>query len=55
MNRTPVLGLREGSWLSVEAPHVELGGATPARLFQAGKAPEEFEPGASLDFLLKKQ
>jgi dipeptidase E len=54
MNRVPVLGLREGAWLSVEAPHVELGGAVKARLFQAGKAPEEFEPGASLDFLLRK-
>jgi dipeptidase E len=53
-NRTPVLGLREGTWLSVEAPHVELGGTFNARLFQAGKPPEEFEPGASLDFLLKK-
>lgn len=54
MNRLPVLGLREGAWLSVEEPHVELGGATPARLFQIGKPPEEFEPGAALDFLLKK-
>jgi len=53
-NRVAVLGLREGTWLSVEAPHVELGGNLNARLFQAGKPPEEFEPGASLDFLLKK-
>lgn len=53
-NRLPVLGLREGSWLSVEDPHVELGGKVKARLFQAGKPPEEFEPGASLDFLFRK-
>jgi len=54
MNRIPVLGLREGAWLSVEEPHLELGGATQARLFQPGKPPEEYEPGASLDFLLRK-
>lgn len=52
-NQTPVLGMREGAWLSVEAPHVELGGLKGARLFQQGKPPEEYEPGASLDFLLK--
>lgn len=52
-NPVPVLGIREGAWLSVEYPHVELGGLTAARLFQRGKDPEEYEPGASLDFLLK--
>lgn len=52
-NQLPVLGIREGAWLSVEAPHAELGGLAGARLFQHGKDPEEYEPGASLDFLLK--
>lgn len=52
-NQIPVLGMREGAWLSVEEPHVELGGLKAARLFQCGKPPEEYEPGASLDFLLK--
>ncbi len=54
MNQLPVLGLREGAWLSIEWPHIELGGATRARLFQRGKAPEEYEPGAALDFLVRK-
>jgi len=53
-NQVPVLGIREGAWLSVEAPHVELGGLAGARLFQRGKEPEEYEPGASLDFLLRR-
>jgi dipeptidase E len=52
-NQIPVLGIREGAWLSVEAPHVELGGLSGARLFQYDKDPEEYEPGASLDFLLR--
>jgi dipeptidase E len=52
-NQIPVLGMREGAWLSVEEPHVELGGLAGARLFQCGKEPEEYEPGASLDALLR--
>lgn len=52
-NSIPVLGLREGAWLSVEAPHVELGGLAGARLFQCSKEAEEYEPGASLNFLMK--
>jgi len=52
-NQMPVLGIREGAWLSVEQPHAELGGLAGARLFQQGKEPEDYEPGSSLDFLFK--
>lgn len=47
-----VVGLREGSLLRVEGDRVTLKGSAPARLFARGRAPEEFPPGSSLDFLL---
>ena len=50
-NDRRVVGLREGSMLRVEGGRVTLKGAG-ARLFARGRAPEEFAPGASLDFLL---
>jgi len=52
MNEPPVVGLREGSLLEIDGDHVTLRGSTCARVFQKGRAPEEFAPGASLDFLL---
>jgi dipeptidase E len=51
-NERPVLGLREGTWLSVEGHSCRLEGPRPARLFRRGEEPEEFEPGADLSFLL---
>lgn len=43
-NPTPVLGLREGSWLRVEGASMELVGA-PARLFRKGEPPIEVDTG----------
>ncbi|WP_296637189.1 dipeptidase PepE [Polaribacter sp.] len=42
-NETPVLGLREGSWLEVNANEIYLKGAYTARLFQKDKKPIELE------------
>jgi dipeptidase E len=51
-NDRRVVGLREGSMLRIEGDRVTLEGSAGARLFARGRAPEEFVPGASLDFLL---
>jgi dipeptidase E len=51
-NEPPVLGLREGAMLRVEASRATLRGRIGARLFRRGAPPEEMLPGASLDFLL---
>ncbi len=51
-NDTPVLGLREGSWLRVAHGHVSLGGDKPARLFQRGTAASELPAGEDISFLL---
>lgn len=48
MNETPVLGLREGSWLRIENGDVNLGGRRGARLFRRGAEPREFEPGTRI-------
>ncbi len=51
-NSTPVVGLREGSWLEVEGdagrPRVTLRGPAPARIFRRGAEPRECPPGATL-------
>lgn len=51
-NDPPVVGLREGAWLLVDAPIVTLQGSTGARLFRRGTTPTEFASGSRLDFLL---
>ncbi|CAH1105666.1 unnamed protein product [Psylliodes chrysocephalus] len=48
-----VLGLREGSLLSVEGNVAILKGVTGARLFVKDKEPEEFKVGSNLSHLLK--
>jgi dipeptidase E len=50
-NQTPVLGLREGSWLEVKAEKIFLKGSLSARVFQQNAAPYETEIGADLSFL----
>jgi dipeptidase E len=52
-NETPVIGLREGSWLHLEGASLRLEGATPARVFRRGELPKEVSPGSALDWLLQ--
>jgi dipeptidase E len=51
-NETPVVGLREGSWLRREDQSLRVFGRSGARVFRRGQAPEEVPPGAGLDALL---
>jgi dipeptidase E len=52
-NDTPVVGLREGSWLEVEGTGgsqvARLGGALPARCFTRGAEPREVPPGTDVN------
>ena len=47
-NEIPVIGLREGSWLSVKGDSVCLSGSLPLRLFKKGLSPIEVKPGENL-------
>ncbi|WP_316753481.1 dipeptidase PepE [Pedobacter gandavensis] len=49
-NDTPVVGLREGSWVSVKGTVVRTKGSKPSRIFLAGMAPYELESGSLLKF-----
>ncbi len=51
-NDTPVVGLREGAFLEVEAKSVLLGGAASARIFRRGAAPVEARPGKRIESLI---
>jgi dipeptidase E len=44
-----VVGLREGTWIRVEAGSTRLEGPAGARLFRRGSPPEEVPAGGSLD------
>lgn len=50
-NNTPVLGLREGSWLEVKGEKITLKGNLKARLFQQNQSPVELETGIDLSNL----
>jgi dipeptidase E len=50
-NTTPVLGLREGSWLDVKGDKIILKGSLTARLFRQNQQPEELHPETDLSFL----
>jgi dipeptidase E len=51
-NDVPVLGLREGSWLRVNAGAATIGGLSGGRLFTRDGAPRELSPGADVSLLL---
>ncbi len=51
-NEVPVLGLREGAWLSVCGPRAVLAGASTGRLFRRGVPPANVPAGTDLSFLL---
>jgi len=50
-NTTPVVGLREGSWLKVKGNSIILKGKLDARIFEAGKTPYEVLPNSDLSHL----
>ncbi|MDN3708417.1 dipeptidase PepE [Myroides ceti] len=50
-NSQPVIGLREGSWLEVTGDTIILKGMLNARVFKAGKNPEEIVPLTDLSDL----
>lgn len=49
-NDTPVVGLREGSWIKVEAESVSTEGRFTSRIFLPGVEATEYESGRSLSF-----
>lgn len=51
-NETPVVGLREGAMLRVEAGSTMLKGSSGARVFRKGQPPVEVSPGSVLEDLL---
>ena len=51
-NHVSVVGLHEGSWLSVAAGTVNLGGVAGARIFQRNTAPVDFGVNTDLSFLV---
>jgi len=52
-NDPPVVGLREGAMLRIEADVVRLRGGSGARVFRKNQPSAEFSQGDNLDFLLK--
>ena len=51
VNRTPVVGLREGTWIRVDGKAALLGGRTGARIFRTGEEPIEAPPGSNIDLV----
>ncbi len=47
----PVVGLREGSWISVNGTTIRLEGPLTARIFKPAATPYELDAGASLNIL----
>ncbi|MBV7531411.1 dipeptidase PepE [Chitinophaga sp. sic0106] len=50
-NSTPVVGLREGSWIRLKGAAITLEGTLTARIFEQGKEAYEVATGTSLEFL----
>jgi len=51
-NDVYVVGLREGTLLSIDNQKIELKGNKPARIFKSGLNPKEIPPGGDMRFLL---
>jgi dipeptidase E len=51
ISNIPVLGLREGSWLTINNKEIMLKGTLTARLFRQNEAPVEIDPESDLIFL----
>jgi dipeptidase E len=51
-NDVPVIGLREGTWLTVRGSVMRLEGSRSAVLFERGKKPREMPAGSDLSHLL---
>ena len=49
-NKEPVIGLREGSWISIKGDTIELKGDLTARVFESGKSAYEIEPDREIKF-----
>lgn len=49
-NSTPVVGLREGSWIRVAGEKTTTEGRFDSRIFEQGKEPYEVPPGTLLQF-----
>lgn len=54
-NDVPVVGLREGSWLRVQASVAMIGGTAGGRLFTRGTNPRELPSGTDVSSLLLAQ
>jgi dipeptidase E len=52
-NETPVVGMREGSWVLVENGRATLLGLTGARIFRRGHAPVEVRPDSEISELVE--
>jgi dipeptidase E len=51
-NNMHVVGLREGTLLSVMDQKIELKGSRPMRVFKFGTTPKEIKPGSNIQFLI---
>ena len=51
-NVTPVIGLREGSWIRQQRGMAVLNGTFPARIFRRGNPPQEAAPGSDFTSFL---
>ena len=51
-DETPVIGLREGSWLAVDGSEITLKGPLNGRLFRKGMLPVELSPDTRIDTII---
>ncbi|HEU5451080.1 MAG TPA: dipeptidase PepE [Terriglobales bacterium] len=53
-NDVPVVGLREGGWVTVRGEEITLEGHRSARIFVRGREPYEIQPGDKLSMVLSR-